>query len=203
VPQHARPLLERDVAPNPFDQFGTWFAEAADAVRVPEAMALATSGPDCRPSLRMVLMKSWDERGFVFFTQYGSRKADELESNPRAGLLFHWDELGRQVRLEGRVDRVSAADSDAYFATRPFGARIAALASHQSEPVASRDELDRRFRQLADAHGDGDVPRPESWGGYRLGPEVFEFWQNRDDRLHDRLRYRLVEGAWQLERLQP
>jgi pyridoxamine 5'-phosphate oxidase len=196
-------LLEADAATSPFDQFAAWYGEASRVVRVPEAMAVASADADGRPSVRMVLMKGWDEGGVVFYTQYRSRKAHELDSNPRVALLFHWDELGRQVRIEGAIERLGAQESDAYFATRPFGAQISAHASHQSEPVDGRDVLDERSRQLAEEHAGGQVPRPESWGGYRVIPEVFEFWQNRDDRLHDRLRYTAVDGRWIRERLQP
>jgi len=213
---HSRPLLESEAAPGPFAQFAKWYADAAGVVRAPEAVALATSSGDCRPSARMVLMKGWDEAGFVFYTNYDSRKGRDLEVNPHAALLFHWDPLGRQVRIEGSVSRVAEGESDRYFASRPFGARIGAWASHQSEPVASRQVLDERVRELTALHGGaagrggagggggGQVPRPEWWGGYRLLPDVFEFWQNRDDRLHDRLRYSRAGGSgWLLDRLQP
>jgi len=203
VPDDSHPLLEGDAAADPFDQFAAWYEEASEAVRVPEAMALASADLDGRPSVRMVLMKGWGEGGFVFFTQYRSRKASELDSNPRAALLFHWDELGRQVRVEGTIGRVSAQESSDYFATRPFGAQVAAHASLQSEPIESRDVLDERVRRLAGEFSGRPVPRPESWGGYRLLAEVFEFWQNRDDRLHDRLRYTAQPGTWKMERLQP
>ena len=203
MPDHSQPLLEADAAPSPYDQFARWYEEAGKAVRVPEAMAVASAAPDGRPSVRMVLMKGWDGRGFVFFTQYRSRKAHELDANPQAALLFHWDELGRQVRVEGSVERVSDAESDAYFATRPFGAQIGALASEQSETIDSRSVLDERVQRLSTEHAGGTVPRPESWGGYRIAPAVFEFWQNRDDRLHDRLRYTPAGSGWRIERLQP
>ncbi len=207
-PLHSRPLLENTVSPNPFAQFATWYAEAAGVVRVPEAVAVATASAEGRPSARMVLAKAWDEAGFVFYTNYDSRKARDLEANPYAALLFHWDPLGRQVRIEGTASRVSNEESDRYFAGRPFGARIGAWASHQSEPVASRDVLDEKVQELAARHGggeaDGELPRPPWWGGYRLVPDVFEFWQSRDDRLHDRLRYTREGGTgWLLERLQP
>jgi pyridoxamine 5'-phosphate oxidase len=170
---------------------------------VPEAMAVASADRDGRPSVRMVLMKGWDSSGVVFFTQYRSRKGEELDTNPRAALLFHWDELGRQVRIEGPIGRVSEAESDEYFATRPVGAQLSAHASHQSQPVADRDILDERVRRLRETYAGSHVPRPESWGGYRLIAEVFEFWQNRDDRLHDRLRYTRDDTGWKMERLQP
>jgi pyridoxamine 5'-phosphate oxidase len=207
-PSHSRPLLESEASPEPFAQFAKWYAEAAEVVRAPEAVAVATASVEGRPSARMVLMKAWDKAGFVFYTNYDSRKGRDLEANPHAALLFHWDPLGRQVRIEGTVSHVSGEESDRYFSGRPFGARIGAWASHQSETVASRDVLDERVRELAGLHGDGEsdgeVPRPEWWGGYRLSPEVFEFWQSRDDRLHDRLRYsRAGATGWLLERLQP
>jgi pyridoxamine 5'-phosphate oxidase len=203
VPDYSRPLRKVDVAASPYDQFAAWYLEASAAMRVPEAAALASASPDGRPSLRMVLMKGWDESGFVFFTQYRSRKAEELDANPRAAMLFHWDELGRQVRIEGSVERVSTAESDGYFSSRPRGAQISAHASHQSQTVTSRDELDERVRELSETYKELDVPRPPTWGGYVVVPQVFEFWQNRDDRLHDRLRYTPEGGAWRIERLQP
>jgi pyridoxamine 5'-phosphate oxidase len=179
VADHSEPLDEADVDPDPFAQFGLWFEEASAEVRMPEAVALATVDDRARPSIRMVLIKAWDERGFVFHTNYESRKGRELEDNRRAALLFYWDVFGRQIRIEGAVERVSPEESDAYFDTRPLGAQIGARASWQSRP------------------------RPEWWGGYRLQPDCFEFWQNRDDRLHDRLRYLPVGSAWRIDRLQP
>lgn len=197
-------LLESDVEADPLAQFRRWFADAEQAgIRAPNAMALATSAPDGTPSVRMVLLKGADERGFVFYTGYVSRKAGELESNPRAALLFYWDPLGRQVRIEGSVGRVSDEESDAYFATRPRGAQLAARASRQSEVVASRDLLDARVTELEREHGATDVPRPDHWGGYRLLPDAYEFWQHREDRLHDRLRYRRDGDTWAIERLSP
>jgi pyridoxamine 5'-phosphate oxidase len=166
-------------------------------------MALATATPDGAPSVRMVLLKGVDELGFVFYSNYASRKGRELAANPRAALLFHWDALGRQVRVEGRVQRVGREQSEAYFRTRPRGAQVAALASRQSEPVESREALDARFAALETAHAGREVPLPEDWGGFRLEPDVFEFWQHRDDRLHDRLRYRREGSRWAVERLQP
>jgi pyridoxamine 5'-phosphate oxidase len=151
----------------------------------------------------MVLLKRFDERGLVFHTHYSSRKGRELEANPRASLLVYWDPLGRQVRLEGRVGRVQPEEADEYFGTRPRGGRLAAHASRQSEVLKSRDELEARVSELEDEYADGDVPRPEWWGGYRLVPEVWEFWQHRADRLHDRFRYRPADGGWLIERLSP
>jgi pyridoxamine 5'-phosphate oxidase len=193
-------LLEDDVAADPLEQFRRWFAEAERVeIRAPHAMALATASPDGAPSVRMVLLKGAGEDGFVFFTGYGSRKGGELEVNPRAALLFYWDPLGRQVRVEGEVERVAPAESDAYFATRPRGAQVAAAASQQGRVLSSREELDEAVRELEG----GEVPRPEHWGGYRLRPDVYEFWQHRESRLHDRLRYRRDGDAWVLERLAP
>jgi len=209
VDDHSHPLLERDAGSDPFAQFGRWYADARAVTRVPEAVALATATADGRPSVRMVLMKQWDEQGFVFYTNRGSRKGVELEANPVGALLFHWDPLGRQVRIEGPVSEVRDAESDEYFATRPVGAQVAARASRQSRVIASREELDRRVTETAAEFLGSAVPRPEWWGGFRLRPEVFEFWQNREDRLHDRLRYTRVATpsdaavTWRLERLQP
>ena len=197
-------LLERDVDPDPVRQFGAWFDEAAAAgIRAPEAMALATAARDGRPSVRMVLLKGFDERGFAFFSGYESRKGRELAENPRAALLFHWDVLGRQVRVEGEVERLPAEESDAYFASRPRGSRLSALASRQSEVIAGQEVLDERFAELAAELGDADPDRPDWWGGYRLVPDSFELWQHRDDRLHDRLRYRAEGAHWAIDRLSP
>jgi pyridoxamine 5'-phosphate oxidase len=204
VDERAGVLWEAAVAPDPLDEFRAWFAAAETAaIRAPQALALATATPDGAPSVRMVLLKGFDEHGFVFFTGYVSRKAAELEANPRAALLFYWDPLGRQVRIEGRVERVSADESDAYFATRPHGAQLAATASRQSAVLSGRDELDARVAELADEYEGADVPRPAHWGGYRLLPEVYEFWQHRADRLHDRIRYRRDDGGWAIVRLSP
>ena len=200
---HAEPLLERDVDPDPLRQFRRWFGEAGEAVRMPEAAAVATATRDGSPSARMVLVKRFDERGFVFHTNYGSRKSDELEANPRAALLYYWDPLGRQVRIEGPVERIARAETAEYFRTRPRGAQIGAHASRQSRPIGSREELEAREAEVARVFADGEVPVPEPWGGYRLVPETYEFWQHRDDRLHDRLRYRRDAGGWTIERLQP
>ena len=198
-------LLEADVASDPLEQFRRWYADAEQAgIRAPQAMALATAHADGAPSVRMVLLKGADENGFVFFTGYGSRKGAELDANPRAALLFYWDPLGRQVRVEGRVERVTPTESDAYFATRPRGAQIAAAASQQGRVLTSRDELDRRVAELEREHAGGEVPRPGHWGGYRLGPDAYEFWQHRADRLHDRLRYVPADDSgWRIARLAP
>jgi pyridoxamine 5'-phosphate oxidase len=192
-------LRRGDLDADPLRQFERWYAEADAAQDWVERTALATADADGAPSLRMVLLKSFDERGLVFFTHYTSRKGRELAANPRAALLLYWDALGRQVRVEGTVERVSAQDSDAYFETRPPAARVGAAASRQSEVLASRDELDARVAELARV----EVARPETWGGFRVAPDSWEFWQHRDDRLHDRFRYRRVGGAWVIERLYP
>ena len=197
-------LRKSAVDSDPLEQFRRCYAEAEEAgVKVPQAVALATATADGAPSVRMVLLKGADERGFVFFTGYVSRKAAELDANPRAALLFHWDALGRQVRIEGRVARVAGQESDAYFATRPRGAQLAAAASQQSSVLRDRAEIDNRVAELAREHEGSNVRRPDHWGGYRLVPETYEFWQHRDDRLHDRLRYRRANGAWVVERLSP
>jgi len=194
-------LRRRDLDPDPLAQFAAWFAAAGEAgVPVPEAAALATAAPDGAPSLRMVLVKGFDARGFVFFTNYASRKGRELAANPRAALLLHWQPLGRQVRVEGEVSRVPEQESDAYFRSRPLPSRLSAIASSQSDPVAERAELEARVAAL---EGDADPPRPAEWGGYVLAPEAYEFWQHRDDRLHDRFRYERESGGWRIERLAP
>ena len=197
-------LRRADLASDPLEQFRSWFAEAVDTVAVPEAMALATATPDAAPSVRMVLLKGADERGLVFYSHHASRKGRELEANPQAALLFHWSPLGRQVRVEGRVERVSADESDLYFATRPRDAQLGAVASRQSEPLGSRAELDERVAEVESELGEGPVPRPLTWGGFRLVPQAWEFWQHRASRLHDRFRYeREPSGAWRVERLFP
>jgi pyridoxamine 5'-phosphate oxidase len=202
VDPRERPLDEAGVDPDPLRQFAAWFDEAAATrVRAPEAMALATATSDGRPSVRMVLLKGFDEQGFVFFSGYESRKGAELEANPRAALLFYWDPLGRQVRIEGPVERVADAESDAYFRSRPPGAQISASVSPQSRVVESRASLEALAAELA-ARG-GEIPRPPTWGGFRLIPETYEFWQHRANRLHDRLRYRRDGDSWKIERLAP
>jgi pyridoxamine 5'-phosphate oxidase len=198
------PLLERDVDADPLRQFARWFADAGGAeIRMPEAAALATASSDGRPSARMVLVKEFGEGGFVFYSNYDSRKARELDANPRAALLFHWDPLGRQVRVEGPAHRATAEASAAYVRSRPRGSQLSALASPQSEPIASREELERRVAELTARYGEDELPVPANWGGFVIVPELFEFWQQRHDRLHDRLRYERSDGGWLLERLAP
>ncbi len=202
--QH-RPLQRRQLDPDPIVQFQRWFSAAAAAGELAEAAALATSDPESgQPSLRMVLVKGWDHRGFRFFSNYGSRKARELAANPLAALTFYWPALGRQVRIEGAVARLPSSESDAYFASRPRGSQLAAAASQQSRPIASRADLTRRVGALEKRFRDSAVPRPEGWGGMALSPRRYEFWQQGEDRLHDRFLY-LPEpgGGWLVERLQP
>ncbi|MEA2313856.1 MAG: pyridoxamine 5-phosphate oxidase [Solirubrobacteraceae bacterium] len=204
VNDYGAPLREQDVEPDPLRQFARWFAEAAAAgLRLAEAAALATASADALPSLRMVLVKGFDERGFVFYTNYASRKGRELGANPHAALLFYWDPLGRQVRIEGPVERVSAGESAAYVRSRARGSQLSALASKQSEPVGDREALEQRVAELQQRHGDGELPLPDDWGGFRMYAQTYEFWQQRHDRLHDRLRYRRERGCWLIERLQP
>jgi pyridoxamine 5'-phosphate oxidase len=197
-------LRRADLASDPVEQFRHWYAEAADALDVPEAVALATATPAGAPSVRMVLLKGFDERGLVFFSHYTSRKGRELDANPQAALLFHWRPLGRQVRVEGRAERIADIESDAYFATRPRDAQLGAVASRQSDPLASRAELYERLAELERDLGGGPVPRPATWGGFRLVPLAWEFWQHGESRLHDRFRYeREPSGGWRIERLFP
>ena len=201
----SRPFTEEEADPDPVNQFRSWFGEAiAAGVPEPTAMTLATASLEGRPSARIVLLKGLDERGFVFYTNYDSRKGADLAENPWAALVFFWVELHRQVRAEGAVELVSAAESDAYFRTRPRGSQLGAWASAQSHILADRAALEQRVRELAERFGDAEIPRPPFWGGYRLRPTVVEFWQGRPDRLHDRLRYRCAgSGGWILERLSP
>ena len=198
-------LREQDVDPDPFRQFARWFADAqAAGIDLAEAAALATSTPDGNPSVRMVLLKGLGEDGFGFdfYTGYESRKGGELAENPHAALLFYWHVLGRQVRVEGRVERLSEEESRAYFDSRPRESRLAAWASEQSSVISTRDELEERFRE-AESRFPDDIPLPERWGGYRLRADTLEFWQHGLHRLHDRLRYRREGDAWTLERLAP
>ena len=196
-------LLEADAAADPMAQFAAWFEAALSGeVYEPNAMALSTVGADGQPTARMVLLKGYDARGFVFYTNLESRKAREIAGNPRASLLFWWDRLHRQVRIEGTVELVDGAEADAYFASRPHGSRIGAVASPQSRVIEGRTELEERAAELAARHPE-DVPRPRHWGGYRLRPTLLEFWQGRPSRLHDRLRYSQAGAAWRIERLAP
>jgi pyridoxamine 5'-phosphate oxidase len=194
-----RPLAESDLDADPVAQLRVWLAEARTAgIELPEAMTLATATRDGAPSARMVLLKDAGEDGLSFFTNNGSRKGSELAENPRAALVLYWHVLGRQVRVEGSVERLPGADSDEYFDSRPPGSRRSTAVSPQSEVIGSREELERAAAALGD-----DVPRPESWGGYLLVPSLWEFWQHRVDRLHDRFRYRRGDEGWIVERLAP
>jgi len=197
-------LDEKDVARDPIVQFARWFQEALNSgFTEPNAMTLATADAQGRPSARILLLKGYDARGFVFFTNYESRKGRELEENPYASLLFHWVELERQVRIEGRVEKVAPEESEEYYRSRPLGSRVGAWASPQSRVLADRASLERRLGELTQQLGE-DPPRPPHWGGYRLVPECLEFWQGRPSRLHDRVRYALVSaGNWRIERLAP
>jgi pyridoxamine 5'-phosphate oxidase len=189
---------------DPLRQFEAWFAEAEQAgVEVPETMTLATATTEGAPSARMVLLKGADAEGFLFYTGYVSRKADELDENPRAALVFYWQRLGKQVRVEGTVERVSEAESAAYFATRPRESRLAAWASQQSQPLASREELEGRYAELEREYEGREVPLPPHWGGFRLRPDAIEFWEHRDNRLHDRIRYTRAREGWTAVVLSP
>jgi pyridoxamine 5'-phosphate oxidase len=202
------PLREQDAAADPLAQFAAWSEQAGAAgVREVEAAALATASADGVPSVRMLLVKSFDERGFVFFTNYASQKGRELAANPSAALLFHWDPLGRQVRIVGRVERASDEETASYVRTRARRSQLSALASPQSEVIDDRAALERRVAELERRYADDaelPLPLPSQWGGFRLAPATYEFWQQRIDRLHDRLRYRrAVDGEWVIERLAP
>jgi pyridoxamine 5'-phosphate oxidase len=204
IDRRARPFFEADASSDPLAQFAAWFGDARTAgLELPEAMALATVGADGHPSVRMVLLKDFGERGFVFYSGYESRKAHDLVANRHAALLFYWHDLGRQVRVEGTVERLPHDDSVVYFQTRPLASRLAAWASHQSEPIAGREELERAFEAARAQYPGDDVPLPPHWGGFRLAPDLYEFWQHREDRLHDRLRYTRAGGGWRRERLAP
>jgi pyridoxamine 5'-phosphate oxidase len=197
-------LDELDVDLNPLVQFHQWLEEATKA-GLPEAnaMVLATASPDGRPSARVVLLKDYDERGFVFYTNYDGRKSVELAVNPHAAILFYWGELERQVRIEGTVEKTSKQESEEYFKTRPFESRLSAWASKQSTVIPSRIYLEEKMSDLNSRYANREIPLPPFWGGFRLQPQVFEFWQGRENRLHDRVRYMLQGGVWQIERLSP
>jgi len=197
-------LTELEAGPDPIALFGDWFEAAKRAgVFMPEAMALATASAAGAPSVRMVLLKRYDARGFVFFTNYDSRKADELAENPRAALVLHWHVLERQIRIEGPVERIPQEESFAYFRTRGRGSRIGAWASEQSRPLPTRAELEARVREYDRKFPGDDVPLPDFWGGYRVAPERIEFWQGKANRLHDRLLYTKADGGWSVTRLYP
>jgi pyridoxamine 5'-phosphate oxidase len=205
VPVDARPLHESDLDADPYVQFERWYDDAAEHGQLqPDAMIVATSTPDGLPSVRMVLLRGVDERGFCFFTNFESRKGRELDANPHAAIAFHWPEVLRQVRATGAVERVSDDEADAYWYSRPRPSRVSAWASAQSEVAVSREALEAAVADIEARFEGEDVPRPANWGGYRLVPSEIEFWQHRDDRLHDRLRYtRAPGGGWRIDRLQP
>lgn len=198
-------LSEANADRDPFQQFQVWLAEAVAAqLPEPNAMTLATIAPDGKPSARMVLLKDFDERGFTFYTNYDSAKGQQLIQTPWAALVFWWAQLERQVRIEGRVEKVSAQESDEYFASRPETSQLGAWVSNQSQVIASREVLEKRFAQLKEKYAGQAIPRPPHWGGFRVIPDSIEFWQGRPSRLHDRLRYRLLkDGSWLRERLAP
>ena len=200
---HAR-LDESNVNADPVAEFDLWFSQALEAkVLEPNAMALATSTPEGSPSVRIVLLKGYDQRGFVFFTDYRSRKGSELESNPHAALAFYWGELERQVRITGSVERTSQEESEKYYRSRPLGSRLGAWVSHQSRVIPSRAPLETGLREVKERFSTDDVPLPPHWGGYRLRPVEVEFWQGREDRLHDRIRYLREGEGWRVDRLSP
>lgn len=197
-------MFDSSIPPDPFELFDRWYAHAeSNGIAMPEAVALATATPDARPSVRMVLLKHVDERGFVIFTNYSSRKANELDANPHAALCFHWTELERQIRVTGTVQRVVSAESEAYFQSRARGSRIGAWASKQSRPLSDRGVLEAEVAELEERFGGGPIPLPPFWGGYRIEPDTIEFWQGRQDRLHDRCVYHRTDGSWRTERLYP
>ena len=201
----AHGLRRADLHSDPLRQFGAWFAAALAAdIRDVNAMSLATATPEGKPSVRIVLLKGFDERGFAFFTNYDSEKARELEANPHAALVFYWAQLERQVRISGTVQRTSREDSAAYFHSRPIGSQLGAWASKQSEVIDARQILDSRLTEMTERFENGAIPLPPHWGGYRVKPDKIEFWQGRPNRLHDRFRYsRRADGTWLIDRLAP
>jgi pyridoxamine 5'-phosphate oxidase len=204
--EHAEKGLRRnDLDPNPLRQFANWFTAAIEAgIRDVNAMSLATADRDARPSVRIVLLKSFDQEGFVFFTNYDSAKGKQLNANPYAALGFYWIELDRQIRISGKVEKTSREESQTYFHSRPVGSQLSAWASRQSEVLDGRRMLDARMAEMTERFGDKPIPLPPHWGGYRLKPDKMEFWQGRPNRLHDRFRYiRLADGSWQIDRLAP
>ncbi|MBE9221342.1 pyridoxamine 5'-phosphate oxidase [Cyanobacterium stanieri LEGE 03274] len=197
-------LLEKDILPNPFQQFHLWLEEAINAQqKEPNAMTIATINKDGKPSARIVLLKNLDERGFVFFTNYDSQKGQDLTANPYASLVFWWGELERQVRVEGEVEKITPAESDEYFNVRPQGSKLGAWASPQSQVIPNREVLDNNLKNLEEEYQGKTVPRPNHWGGFRVIPQKIEFWQGRANRLHDRLCYTLKDNQWIIERLAP
>lgn len=202
---NARGLRRADLDSDPIHQFNLWFTDAANAgIRDANAMSLATSTPKGEPSVRIVLLKGFDERGFIFFTNYASEKGKQLDANPRAALALYWVQLERQVRIGGSVERTSREDSEHYFHSRPPASQLSAWTSRQSEVIDSRQILEARLAKMTERYADGKIPLPPHWGGYRLKPETIEFWQGRPNRLHDRFRYtRQADGKWQIDRLAP
>lgn len=209
IHQHRReypgePLREEDMDADPVHQFRRWFQEALDSQLVdPTAMVLATTGKEGQASVRVVLLKGFDERGLVFFTDHRSRKGRDLSENPRASALFYWPPLNRQVVVRGMASQISREESETYFQTRPYRSQLAAWASQQSAPLGSREDLERQVARMEQTYAEGAVPLPPHWGGYRISPAEFEFWQGRPDRLHDRFLYTRGEQSWRLQRLSP
>jgi pyridoxamine 5'-phosphate oxidase len=201
----ARGLRRRDLDPDPIKQFSNWFTAAIEAeIRDVNAMSLATAGRDAKPSVRVVLLKGFDQDGFVFFTNYESEKGVQLEANPYASLAFYWIELDRQIRIAGQTEKTSRQESEGYFHSRPIGSQLGAWASRQSEVLDGRRVLDARMVEMTERFGDNPIPLPPHWGGYRVKPDTMEFWQGRPNRLHDRFRYRRqTDGSWLIERLAP
>ena len=197
-------LSDSELDRDPYKQFEVWFQQALEArVSQPDAMLLATVDSEGRPSARIVGLRGFDRRGFVFYTNYGSQKAREIDANSNVSLVFHWAEQGRQVRVNGVAERMSPEDSSDYFHTRDRESQLAAWASQQSTPVDSRETLERRFREAAERFGDGEIPLPDFWGGFRIVPDCLEFWQGREFRMHDRFRFTLINGTWDVQRLFP